>query len=380
MVWITKTLDFFSQQTSGLRPMVGNLRYLLTPVGMLPWTAFVQPYLRFSRFIMNLPFAIERLRGVLRRQHKSLSTESIYLFWLRRFVTALNRMPPALSSEQKLERFLTDLARHHDLSASSQNQALNAILFFYKEVLGQPLQGIDALRAKRPAHLRHAPSVTETQALLQTVRDIAGYPTNLVTRLLYGCGLRVSEPLNLRIKDVSLERFTFFIVGAKGGKDRVVPLPPSLVPDLAQQIEFARAVWQRDKQNRIPLMLPHQLARKYPDYQFAWPWAWLFPAHHTCLHPRTRIEVRYRMHQANVQRAIKLARRKLGISVLPHELRHGYATHCLERGTNPRAIQKAMGHASLETTMGYLHAESLSVRSPLESLLPGNPSSAPATG
>jgi integrase len=140
-----------------------------------------------------------------------------------------------------------------------------------------------------------------------------------------------------------------------------------LHPELLQQMNLARALWNRDQQNRIPVMLPGQLARKYPEYQFAWPWAWLFPAHHTCRHPRTAITVRYRMHEANVQRAVKNARRKLGLSVLPHELRHGYATHCLERGTNPRAIQEAMGHNSLETTMGYLHAESLSVCSPLDS-------------
>jgi integron integrase len=321
---------------------------------------------------MNLPFAIEQLRNVLRRQHKALATESNYVYWLRHYVTALESMPDSLSSEQKLERFLTSLARHRDLSASTQNQALNAILFFYKEVLGQPLQGIDSLRSKRPVHLRHAPSVAETQALLRTVRDIAGYPTNLIARLLYGCGLRVSEPLNLRIKDVNLERFSLVIMGAKGGKDRVVSLPPSLAPELVQQMEFARAVWRRDNQNHIPLMLPHQLARKFPDYQFDWPWAWLFPAYHTCRHPRTGTEVRYRMHEANVQRAIQQARRKLGISVLPHELRHGYATHCLENGVNPRAIQRAMGHASLETTMGYLHAESLSVRSPLETVMGDN--------
>ena len=333
---------------------------------MFPWTAFVQWHVRISRLIMNLPFAIERLRSVLRRQHKALSTESNYIHWLRHYVSALHGLPDSLSSEQKLERFLTDLARHRDLSASSQNQALNAILFFYKEVLGQPLQGIDALRAKRPVHLRHAPTVEETRALLQTVRDAAGYPTNLIARLLYGCGLRVAEPLNLRIKDVNLERLSLVIVGAKGGKDRVVSLPRSLSQELVQQMEFARAVWQRDKQNGIPLMLPLGLARKYPDYQFAWPWAWLFPAHYTCRHPRTRATVRYRMHEANVQRAIKHARHKLGISVLPHELRHGYATHCLERGTNPRAIQQVMGHNSLETTMGYLHAEALSVSSPLD--------------
>jgi integrase len=117
------------------------------------------------------------------------------------------------------------------------------------------------------------------------------------------------------------------------------------------------------------LEIPLQLGKKYPEYQFSWAWAWLFPAHNPCRHPRTGQIVRYRMHEANVQRAVKVARRKLGIMVLPHELRHGYATHCLEHGANPRAIQEAMGHKSIETTMGYLHAESLSVRSPLDTVL-----------
>jgi len=320
---------------------------------------------------MNLSIAIEKLRGVLRRQHKALATEATYVYWLRCYVNALPALPVALSSEQKLEHFLTDLARHRDLSANSQNQALNAILYFYKEVLRQPLQNVDALRAKRPARLRHAPTVPETQALLQTIRDRAGYPTNLIARLIYGCGLRVCEPLNLRIKDLNLDQLTLFLVGAKGGKDRVVALPKILVPELIQQMKFAQAIWHRDRQNKIPVTLPHQLAGKYPEYQFAWPWAWLFPSHHTCFHPRIHLEVRYRMHEANVQRAVKEARRKLGISVLPHELRHGYATHCMHSGVSPRAIQLAMGHSSLETTMGYLHSESLNVRSPLETVLGG---------
>ena len=270
--------------------------------------------------IMNLTIAIERLRSVVRRQHKALATESAYIYWLRRYITALRGMPTSLSSEQRLEHFLTGLARNRDAAASTQNQAFNAILFFYKEVLRQPLQGVDAFRARRPAHLRHAPTVPETLALLQTAQNVGGYPTNLIIRLLYGCGLRVCEPLNLRVKDVDFTRLRLSIRGAKREKDRVVALPPSLVPELTQQMQFARAAWQRDKQNGIPLMLPYSLARKYPDYQFAWPWAWLFPAHHTCFHPRTHLEVRYRMHEANVQRAVKQARRKLGISVLPHEL------------------------------------------------------------
>ena len=317
---------------------------------------------------MNSTNAIERLREVLRRQHKALSTEECYVFWLRRYMAVLPTMPLGLSSEAKLERFLTELACRHNVSASTQNQAFNAILFFYREVLAELIGRVSALRAKRPVHERHAPTVTETHGLLRAIRNEGGYPTNLIARLLYGCGLRVSEPLNLRIKDMDLERGRLTIRGAKGGSDRVVALPSSLVPELVQQMQVARAVWERDRQDGTPLMLPHQLARKYPEYRFSWGWAWLFPAHQPCRDPRAPGLVRYRMHEVNVQRAVKHARRRLGISVLPHELRHAYATHCLDRGTNPRAIQEAMGHKSLETTMGYLHAESLSVHSPLEAL------------
>lgn len=316
---------------------------------------------------MNTIQAIQKLRQVIRRQHKALATEETYVLWLRRYMAAIRQMPNSLPSEQKLERFLTELAQR-GVAASTQQQAFNAITFFYKDVLGLPLKAVDALRVTRPARLRHAPTVAETRSLLRTVADVAGYPTNLIARLLYGCGLRVSEPLNLRIKDLSLQQPCIYVRGAKGGKDRVVSLPCSLTEELTRQLEFAKATWRRDCQNKIPVMIPEPLARKYPEYQFAWSWAWLFPAHHPCQHPRTGQTVRYRMHEANVQRAIKEARRKLGIMVLPHELRHAYATHCLERGTNPRAIQEAMGHKSLETTMGYLHAEALSVVSPLDAV------------
>ena len=315
---------------------------------------------------MTISHAIDRLREVLRRQHKALSTEDSYVFWLRRYIQAVQKLPKDLPSEKKLEEFLTGLALRQNVSASTQNQAFNAVVFFYKNVLGQPLGNVDALRAKRPAHERQAPSVSDTQLLLQTIRNVGGYPTNLIARLLYGCGLRVSEPLNLRIKDIDLERGVLCIRGAKGGNDRVVHLPQCLVAEVKQQMQRARLVWELDKQEGTPLMLPQRLARKYPEYQFSWGWAWLFPGHYPCRDPRTGTMVRYRMHEGNVQRGVKYARRKLGISVLPHELRHGYATHCLERGASPRAIQQAMGHKSLETTMGYLHAEGLSVCSPLE--------------
>jgi integrase len=266
--------------------------------------------------------AIDRMRQVIRLQHKSLATEDCYVFWLRRYIAALHTIPAELSSEKKLERFLTHLALHDNVAASTQNQAFNAVVFFYKAVLSQPLGNVDALRAKRPVHQRHAPSLAETQLLLQAIRNVGGYPTNLVARLLYGCGLRVSEPLNLRIKDINLEQSSLCIRGAKGGHDRTFPLPGCLMPELKHQIQVARLVWQLDYQNRTPLMLPHRLARKYPEYQFSWRWAWLFPAHLPCRDPRTDTLVRYRMHEGHVQRAVKYARRRLGISVLPHELRH----------------------------------------------------------
>lgn len=315
---------------------------------------------------MNSQKALELARAVIRRQHKAIATEQSYLGWLKRYIAAIRGMPNSLPSEQKLERFLSELALRQNVSASTQNQAFNAICFFYRDVLAQPLKQVDALRATRPAHLRHAPTVAETRALLAEVRDVAGYPTNLIVRLLYGCGLRVTEPLNLRIKDVQLDEGRLFILGAKGGKDRVISLPCSLAEELRQQMEFARSVWRRDVQNKLPLEIPHLLARKYPEYEFSWPWAWLFPQRWPCQHPRTGKLVRYRMHEANVQQAVKEARRKLGVMILPHELRHAYATHLLERGVNMKALQEAMGHAQIQTTAGYCHADALSVGSPLE--------------
>lgn len=312
--------------------------------------------------------AIRKLREVCRRQHKSLSTEESYAGWLKRYMSALGQMSAEWSSELKLERFLTELACFSRVSASTQNQAFNAIVFFYKDVLGMPLKNVDALRATRPDHIRHAPTVKDTFALLDRVGNVAGYPTNLIARLLYGCGLRVTEPLNLRIKDIRDDRL--FIMGGKGRKDRVVSLPDSLVLEVRAQMDFARAIWSKDKDSRIPVEMPDGLARKYPEYRFAWGWAWLFPSHQPCRHPRTQEWVRWRCHEANVQRAIKAARRALGIMVLPHELRHAYATHCLDRGTNIKAIQEAMGHKQVETTIGYCHAEALSVKSPLESQPP----------
>jgi integrase len=251
-----------------------------------------------------------------------------------------------------------------------RNTLYNALIFFYKDCLGQPLEDISALRTSRPARLRIAPSVEQTRQLLAACQDMYGYPTRLIVHLLYGCGLRVTEPCNLRFKDVDLIGHKLIIRQAKGASDRVVSLPHCLGPVLRDQIEVARIVWKQDVAAGIPLELPGCLATKYPRSQFSWNWAWVFPSHNTCIHPRTGAIVRYRIHEANVQRTVRLACQKIGDEIKPHELRHAYATHCLNRGQNPRGIQLAMGHKQLETTMGYLHAEALGVRSPLDGLWP----------
>lgn len=309
--------------------------------------------------------AFDKFRDYMRLKHLALSTEQSYLAWLVRYMRFLAGEPvEGMTGEQKVEAFLSALARQ-DVSASTQNQAFNALVMFYREIVGQPLARIDALRANKPVTLREAPDREEVRALLAAVKDVHGYPTRLITHLIYGCGLRVTEPCNLRVKDVELQNQRLVIHGAKGGKDRVVPLPCSLHAGLRDALEAAKVTWKRDVANGLPIQLPGLLAKKYPQSRFAWKWAWVFPQKSPCNHPRTGELVRYRLHEANVQLAIRQAS---GGNIKPHELRHAYATHCLNQGVNPRAIQQAMGHKCLETTMGYLHAEAMSVRSPLESI------------
>lgn len=306
-----------------------------------------------------------KLAQVIQRKHLAHSTKRSYCAWLRRYCNFVRTLPSHFSSEQKVERFLTALA-YKDVSASTQNQAFNAVIFFYKEVLGLELTNVQALRAQRPKHVRRAPTRAETFSLLKAVQAQGDFAASLAVRLLYGCGLRVTEALSLRIKDMDLSCPQLTVRAGKGGKDRVVSIPCAVLEELREQIESARVVWKRDGANRVPVALPGQLARKYPAAQFDWNWAWLFPAHRPCLDAGTGKLVRWRLHEANVQRAVRQASRMTGVLILPHELRHAYATHCLNRGVNPRAIQEVMGHKSLETTMGYLHAEALSVGSPLD--------------
>jgi len=300
-----------------------------------------------------------RAVDLLRLQRKALTTERTYLHWMGSYIDFLSDHGREFAdSRSRLEAFLTRLA-HRGCAASTQNQAFNALLYLYEQVLQEKLPEVRALRAKRPSTHRTALSREITLQLLDAVHDMAGYPTRLLARLLYGCGLRVSEPLNLRIKDVDLSSSKLIIRGAKGGKDRVVMLPCSLTAQLQTQMKHARAIWERDQVAGLPVEVPGELARKYPRAPHSWQWAWLFPSRTSCLHPRTGQRVRYRMHEANVQRAMKAAARTLGLESLatPHILRHCYATHQLDLGCNIRDLQTALGHSHVETTMLYTAAE-----------------------
>ncbi len=300
----------------------------------------------------------------------ALSTEQAYTYWIGRYYDFVLKLPRDLTPEQRAEAFITHLAVKEDVAASTQNQAFAALLFLYKDVKKQPLKEVSALRAQRPQYIREAPSRDEVRALFGALVDTPLVPAGLLARLLYGCGLRVQEPLDLRIKDVRLSESLLHLRGCKGDKDRMVPIPCSLVEPLRTQIERARKVWQWDRQHRpeIGVSLPHQLARKYPKAPFDWGWFWVFPSGNYCQHPRQpELTVRWRLHEAALQRAVGQARSAAGIAtrITPHVLRHGYATHSQE---DPRTIQQVMGHSQLETTMGYIHRTVATARSPLETL------------
>lgn len=319
---------------------------------------------------MKLADTIAKVREVARRQHLAYSTEKSYVHWVTTYAAWISSTAASGEPRAKVEAFLTAEA-HRGVSASTQNQAFAALLFLYRHVIGVSLGEVNALRAKRKVSMRHAPSREDVAALLRGVRDFGGYPTRLIVHLLYGCGLRVNEPLALRVKDVDLAASRLTIREPKHGHDRVVALPCSLSTLMERQIAHALEVHRQDAEDAIPVALPGLLAKKYPRAAFDAGWAWVFPMHRPCRHPRTGEVVRWHVLDQSVQRAVRAAVRQAGISgvLTPHHLRHAYATHAMRAGAFPRDIQEVMGHRSLETTMGYLHAEAGLVASPLESLV-----------
>lgn len=311
----------------------------------------------------------EEVRSRIRARHLSLRTEKTYLQWIRRFVRFHGRRHPRDMGPREIESFLSSLAVDRRVAASTQNQALSAILFLYRAVLEVDLPWLENLvHAKRPQRL----PVVLTRAEVQRVLAHLDGTDWLVASLLYGSGMRLTEGLQLRVKDLDLSRCEIVIRDAKGQKDRVTMLPQALVPHVRDQLRRAKRMFEEDRAaNRPGVTLPFALRRKYPEAATSWAWYWLFPSRAFCLDPYSEELARHHLYPQNVQRAVRIAVRAAGI-VKPascHTFRHCFATHLLEDGYDIRTVQELLGHSDVKTTMIYTHVLNRGgrgVRSPLD--------------
>jgi integron integrase len=301
----------------------------------------------------------------------SRRTELAYVMWVRRFVLFHSKRHPDEMGAPEVVAFLTDLAVRHAVSASTQNQALAALLFLYRVVLNRELQGLDAaVRAPQRERLPVVLSRAEVRALLAGLDGVQ----RLVATLLYGGGLRLLEALRLRIKDVDFGRHQLVVREPKGGRDRAVPLPRTLEAPLRDHLAEVRRLHQQDlADGLVGVPLPGKLATKYPNAPREWGWQWLFPAVRRGLDPTTRRSFRHHLHETVVQRAVRRSALRAGIAkrVSCHTLRHSFATHLLEDGADIRTVQELLGHRELRTTMIYTHVLEqgpLGVRSPADRL------------
>jgi integron integrase len=320
---------------------------------------------------------LDQVRERIRYLHYSLQTEKAYLHWVRFFIRwhgwgGAIRHPRDMGAAE-VEAFLTMLATERQASSSTHNQALSALLFLYREVLSIDLPWLNGLN--RPAQKKRIPSVLTREEVVMLFQCLEGEMA-LLAKLLYGTGMRLMEGLRLRIKDVDFDRNVIIVREAKGGKDRVVMLPKSLVPTLRQQWMTARAVWDADRRvQRGGVETPHALDRKYPKVGETWGWFWLFPSPTFSVDPRSGVERRHHLFEERLQRAIKKAVEKAGICkpVSVHTLRHSFATHLLQAGTDIRTVQELLGHSDVSTTMIYTHVLKVAAggtASPLDALLP----------
>ena len=317
------------------------------------------------------PGLLERMRQCIRYQHYSLRTEAAYVHWARSFIQFHQRRHPRTMSATEVRDFLRWLATERRVSSSTHRQALAALVFLYRQVLGQDLPWLSELeRPQIKARLPVVMSVDEVRRVLALLEGTHG----VLARLLYGTGLRIAEALELRVKDVDFERRVIIVRAGKGGKDRVVMLPASLQPALQRQLQLAHGLWQADaREQRSGVQVPDAIERKYPRAPHAWSWFWVFPqtSHATC--PRTGVIRRHHLFDQTFQRAFKRAVATAGIvrTATPHTLRHSFATHLLQAGTDIRTVQKLLGHADVSTTMVYTHVLDVSggrIPSPLDAL------------
>ena len=313
---------------------------------------------------------LHALRTEIRGRHYSIRTETAYLDWVRRFIAFYGYADPkSMDGTVEVKEYLDFLAMEREVAASTQNQALNALVFFFKNALHKPFGEMDAfVRAKRPQRLPEVMTKEEVQALFAQMEGI----TALMAGLMYGGGLRLMECLRLRVKDIDFARRQILVRDGKGQKDRITMLADRFSEPLKSQLERARAVYEADRaQGTSEVYIWPALARKYPNAGREWIWQYVFPAKSLSVDPRSGKVRRHHIHESLVQKAVKSAALRSGVTkkVSCHTLRHSFATHLLEAGYDIRTVQELLGHADVSTTMIYTHVlnrPGLSVRSPAD--------------
>lgn len=299
---------------------------------------------------------LDQAKDKIRFKHYSIRTESTYLAWMLRYILFHDNRHPKEMGLQEIEAFLTHLAVEGNVSASTQNQALNAILFLYREVLEIPLKdaGINALRANKKMTLPVVMSKKEVKSVILEMKGIQ----RIMSKILYGSGLRLMECIRLRVKDLDFEMNEINVRDGKGGKDRLTLFPEPIQEPLKEHLEWVKQLYERDLEEGFGQVdLPYALERKYPNANKEWGWQYVFPASRRSQDPRSSKIRRHHINESVLQKAVKKAVTKVGIpkKVSCHTFRHSFATHLLMDGTDIRTIQELLGHQDLSTTMIYTH-------------------------
>lgn len=300
---------------------------------------------------------LDEVRDVMRLRHYSIHTERAYCDWIKKYVYfhGMNSRDDLKDGEKKIEAFLTHLAVNKNVAPSTQNQAMNALVFLYKKVLKNPFgEEINAVRANKKIHVPVVMTREETSMVIKMMEGT----TQIAAKLMYGSGLRISETIRLRVQDIDYEMKTITVRSGKGAKDRVTTFPSSIIPFMQNHLAKVKAIHESDLEKRHgEVYMPYALARKYPNAAREWGWQYVFPARNLSTDPRSGVIRRHHIDPSVINKAIKVAVRKAGLTkrISAHTFRHSFATHLLQRGTDIRTIQALLGHSDVSTTMIYTH-------------------------
>lgn len=295
---------------------------------------------------------LDQVRDAIQLRHYSYRTEETYVQWIRRYILFHNKRHPIEMGKPEIEAFLTHLAVQRQVAASTQNQALSALLFLYREVLDREVAGVDAIRAKRP---QYVPTVLTKPEAIAVIGHCDGVH-QLIVKLLYGSGMCLIEGLRLRVKDVDFAQQQILVRDGKGSKSRVTMLPSSIAAELEDHLVSVQRQHQRDLSRGFGFVhLPFALERKYPNANREWIWQYVFPSSQIAKHPRNGLMCRHHLHESGLQKTIKQAVKMAAISkrVSCHTFRHSFATHLLLNGYDIRTVQELLGHKDVKTTMIY---------------------------